>query len=134
MPSPKIEWSPALAIGNPTIDRQHEKLFSLADDMVSDRDQIRAMRTLAALSEYVIVHFRDEEQMLEVAGYPELENHRKLHQAFRSRLAKLYSGAAGMTLDDIAAEVRLLINDWLANHILVADREYARFMAEQPKT
>jgi hemerythrin-like metal-binding protein len=128
MTSQRIEWSPALAIGNPTIDRQHEKLFSLAAEMLGDRDQVRAMRTLAALSEYVIVHFRDEEIMLEQVGYPDLENHKKLHQAFRARLAKLYSSASGMRLDDIAAEVQRLINEWLANHILVSDREYAKYL------
>ncbi|HEX8962178.1 MAG TPA: hemerythrin family protein [Rhodocyclaceae bacterium] len=131
MDSEKIEWSPALAIGNPTIDRQHEKLFQVAADMVEDRDQMRAMRTLASLSEYVVVHFRDEEKMLEQAGYPGLAEHRKLHEAFRIRLAKLYSNAAGMTLDDIAAQVRVLINEWLANHIMVVDREYAKYLAEK---
>jgi len=131
MDSEKIEWSPTLSIGNPIIDRQHEKLFSLAADMVEDRDQMRAMRTLAALSEYVIVHFRDEERMLEEAGYPGLAEHRKLHEAFRTRLAKLYSNAAGMRLADIAAEVRLLINEWLVSHIMVVDREYAKYLAEK---
>ncbi|MGE5467470.1 MAG: bacteriohemerythrin [Ignavibacteria bacterium] len=132
MDSQKIEWSPALAIGNPAIDRQHEKLFSVAADMVADRDQVRAMRTLAALSEYVIVHFREEEKLLEEIGYPGLAQHRKLHEGFRSRLAKLYANAAGMRLDDIAAEVRRLVNDWLANHIMVADREYAAYIAQHP--
>lgn len=133
MESTNIEWSSSLAIGNPAIDRQHENLFKVAAEMVGDRDQVRAMRTLAALSEYVIVHFRDEEKMLEEAGYPDLAEHTKLHQAFRSRLAGLYANAAGMRLDDIAAEVRKLVNDWLANHIMVADREYARFLAGRGK-
>lgn len=133
MDSQKIEWSPALAIGNPAIDRQHEKLFNIAAEMVEDRDHMRAMRTLAALSEYVIVHFRDEESMLEAAGYPGLAQHKKLHEGFRNRLAKLYSNAAGMTLDRIAIQVHGLINEWLANHIMAADREYAKYLAEQPK-
>ncbi len=131
MDSQKIEWSPALAIGNPTIDRQHENLFRVAADMVEDRDQMRAMRTLASLSEYVIVHFRDEEKMLEQAGYPGLADHKKLHDAFRASLAKLYSNAGGMSLDDIAVQVRKLVNEWLANHIMVADRQYAKFLAEK---
>jgi hemerythrin len=130
MDSQKIEWSPALEIGRPVIDRQHQRLFALAADMVADRDQVRAMRTLAALSEYVIVHFRDEEKLLEDVGYPGLAEHKKLHEGFRRRLAKLYANASGMRLDDIAAEVRLLINEWLANHILGADRQYADYLAE----
>ncbi|HEX8988850.1 MAG TPA: bacteriohemerythrin [Rhodocyclaceae bacterium] len=129
MDAEKIEWSPALALGNATIDRQHEKLFDVAAAMVEDRDQMRAMRTLAALSEYVIVHFRDEEKILEEAGYPGLAEHKKLHDAFRSRLARLYANAGGMTLDAIAAQVRVLVNEWLANHIMVADREYMKFLS-----
>lgn len=124
----KIEWSPALSIGNPAIDSQHRKLFDVAADMVNDHNQVRAMRTLATLSEYVIVHFRDEEKLLEEIGYPGLEAHKKLHDAFRARLAKLYAGAAGMTLDQVAAEVGALINEWLANHIMVADREYVDYL------
>jgi hemerythrin-like metal-binding protein len=128
MTSPTIEWSPALAIGNAAIDRQHQKLFELAADMVGDRDQVRAMRTLAALSEYVIVHFRDEEKLLEEIGYPELAAHKQLHDAFRARLAKLYANAGGMRLDQIAEEVRLLINEWLTQHIMVVDREYVKYL------
>jgi hemerythrin-like metal-binding protein len=131
MDSEKIEWSPALSIGNPAIDGQHEKLFRIAAEMVQDRDQMRAMRTLAALSEYVIVHFRDEEKLLADAGYPRLPEHKKLHDEFRASLAKLYSNAAGMTLDAIAVQVRHLVNDWLADHIMVVDREYATYLAER---
>ncbi|MDD5250045.1 MAG: bacteriohemerythrin [Rhodocyclaceae bacterium] len=128
MTSPTIEWSPALALGHAAIDRQHQKLFDLAADMVGDRDQVRAMRTLAALSEYVIVHFRDEEKLLAGIGYPNLAAHKRLHDTFRTRLAKLYGNAGGMTLDQIAEEVRLLINEWLTQHIMVSDREYAKYL------
>lgn len=123
-----IEWSAALEIGNGAIDRQHKKLFDLAAEMVGDRDHMRVMRTLASLSDYVVVHFRDEEAMLEKVGYPALAAHKKLHDDFRARLAKLYANAGGMTLDQIAEQVRQLINEWLAKHIMVADREYAKFL------
>ena len=96
--------------------------------MVGDRDHMRVMRTLASLSDYVIVHFRDEESLLERVGYPALAAHKKLHDEFRARLAKLYANASGMALDAIAEQVRLLINEWLAKHIMVADREYAKFL------
>ncbi len=128
MSSETIEWSPALEIGNPAVDRQHKKLFDLAAAMVGDHDQVRVMRTLAALSDYVVVHFRDEEKMLENISYPGLEAHKKLHGEFRARLARLYANAGGMTLDRIVEEVRLLINEWLTKHIMVVDREYMVYM------
>lgn len=123
-----IEWSAALEIGHSGVDDQHRKLFELAAAMRGDSDQMRVMRSLASLSEYVIIHFRDEEKLLEEIGYPGLAAHKKLHSEFRSRLATLYANAGRMTLDAIAAEVTLLVNDWLARHIMVADREYSRFL------
>ncbi|CAG0975556.1 Bacteriohemerythrin [Rhodocyclaceae bacterium] len=128
MDSAYIEWSPAMEIGHAAVDRQHKKLFDLAASLVQDPDHLRVMRTLATLSEYVVVHFRDEEQLLADIGYPGLAAHKQAHDAFRTRLARLYGNAGGMGLDSIAAEVRQLINDWLANHILIADREYAAYL------
>lgn len=124
-----IEWTSALAIGNAVIDRQHRRLFELAADIVADHSHVRVMRTLAALSEYVIVHFRDEEKLLEEVGYPDLVAHKKLHDAFRTRLAKFYGDASGMALDRIAEEIRQMINEWLTRHIMVVDREYAKYVA-----
>lgn len=128
MSSQNIEWSATLEIGNPSIDRQHKKLFDLAAAMVAEKEHVRVMRTLAALSDYVVIHFRDEEKMLAAIGYPGLEAHKKLHDDFRARLAKLYANCNGMTLDRIAEEVRLLINEWLTQHIMVVDREYMAHM------
>ena len=128
MDATNIEWSAALEIGNPAIDRQHKKLFDLAAQTVGGSDHMRVMQTLAALSEYVVVHFRDEEKLLAAAGYPELPAHKALHDEFRARLAKLYANAGGMSLDQIAVEVRRLINEWLAKHIMVVDREYVQYL------
>lgn len=131
MSTETIQWSPELEIGHVAIDRQHKKLFDLAASMVADRDHVRVMRTLAALSDYVIVHFRDEEKLLEDIGYPELAMHKKLHDGFRARLAKLYANAGGMTLEQIAEEVRRLIDDWLVKHIMVVDRDYTKYLPKR---
>ncbi|MDP2792722.1 MAG: bacteriohemerythrin [Sulfurisoma sp.] len=132
MSAANIEWSPVLEIGHPAIDRQHRKLFDLAALLVHDGNHGQVIRILAELSEYVIVHFRDEEKLLGEIGFPGLEAHRKSHEDFRARMAKLFCDAGSMTLDDIAAEIRLLINEWLTRHILVADQEYAKYLPGNP--
>ncbi len=131
MSSEHIEWSPAMEIGHTAIDRQHKRLFDLAATLVKDGSQPRVMQVLASLSEYVIGHFRDEEELLEKIGYPGLAAHKKLHDEFRSYLAKLYGNAGRMTLDQIAEAVRLLVNDWLAKHILVADQDYIKYLPQK---
>ncbi|WP_291993859.1 hemerythrin family protein [Candidatus Accumulibacter sp. ACC003] len=118
------EWSSKILVGLPNIDAQHRQLFDLAATFTSDGDQIRVMKSLAMLTEYVKVHLREEEQMMAACNYPGLEAHRELHTEFRRMLFTLLENAKRMTLDEIADEVKYLINGWFYNHIMVADFDY----------
>lgn len=124
MDTPLAEWSEKLEFGLPAIDDQHRQLFELAATFAGNGDQIRVMKTLAMLGDYVRVHFREEEELLRACRYPDLEAHKALHREFRGMLLKLLDNAKGMTLDEIAAEVQYLINGWFYNHILQVDVEY----------
>ncbi|MBE2257479.1 MAG: hemerythrin family protein [Candidatus Accumulibacter sp.] len=119
-----VEWSAKILVGLPNIDAQHRQLFELAATFGGDGDQIRVLKSLAMLTEYVKVHLREEEQMMAACEYPGLEAHRQLHAEFRRMLFKLLEDAKRMTLDEIADEVKFLINGWFYNHIMVADFDY----------
>ncbi|MEF8715798.1 MAG: hemerythrin domain-containing protein [Accumulibacter sp.] len=118
------EWSSKIEVGVPAIDAQHRQLFDLAATFGGDGDQIRVLKTLAILTEYVKVHLHEEEQLMIACHYPGLEAHRKLHREFRRMLFDLLENAKRMTLDEIAEEVKFMINGWFYNHILVADFDY----------
>ncbi len=119
-----LEWSSKIEVGLPAIDEQHRQLFELAASFQGDGDQIRVLKSLAMLTEYVKVHFREEEAMMVACHYPRLEAHRLLHGEFRRLLFELLENAKQMTLDEIADEVKFLINGWFYHHILVADFDY----------
>lgn len=129
MNTPLIAWSPDLEIGHTAVDNQHRKLFDLAATLVLDNNIGRVMAALAALSDYVVVHFRDEEKLMAEIGFPGIEAHRRQHEIFKSRLAKVYQNAGALGIVGIADEVRELVNEWLTNHIMVADREYSAYIA-----
>ncbi len=118
------EWSSKIEVGLPMIDSQHRQLFELAATFTGDGDQIRILKSLAMLTDYVKVHFREEEEMMAACNYPDLAAHRLLHGEFRRMLFDLLENAKQMTLDEIADEVKYLINGWFYNHILVADFQY----------
>jgi hemerythrin len=118
------EWSSEIEVGVPAIDAQHRQLFELAATFRGDGDQIRVLKSLAMLTEYVKVHLHEEEQLMTACQYPGLEAHRLLHGEFRRLLFELLENAKRMTLDEIADEVKFLINGWFYNHILVADFDY----------
>lgn len=54
------EWSASLEVGLPLIDDQHRRLFALAASFEGDGDQIRVMKTLATLMDYIKGLSRDE--------------------------------------------------------------------------
>ncbi|MBN8450074.1 MAG: bacteriohemerythrin [Candidatus Accumulibacter necessarius] len=118
------EWSSKIEVGLPMIDEQHRQLFDLAATFRGAGDQIRVLKSLAMLTEYVKVHFREEEELMASCHYPALEAHRRLHGEFRRMLFELLENAKQMTLDEIADEVKYLINGWFYNHILVTDFDY----------
>ena len=118
------EWSSKIEVGLPMIDEQHRQLFDLAATFRGAGDQIRVLKSLAMLTEYVKVHFREEEELMASCHYSALEAHRRLHGEFRRMLFELLENAKQMTLDEIADEVKYLINGWFYNHILVADFDY----------
>lgn len=118
------EWSDKLVFGIDTIDAQHKQLFDLAATFEGKGDQIRMMKTLATLSNYVLEHFREEEDLLARCGYPRLEEHRALHRQFRAMFVELLDEARHLTLDEVADRVHYLINGWFYNHIMVTDLDY----------
>lgn len=119
-----MEWSDRLQIGVPLIDEQHKRFFYLAASLRAEGEEVRVMRTLALLSDYVRNHFRDEEALMVACHYPEIEGHRRAHQEFRDLLAALLESARKMTLDQIADEVRRLVNGWFYRHIMTVDVKY----------
>ena len=123
------EWSDRLEFGVPEIDAQHRQFYELAASFNGAKDQVRVMKTLALLSDYIRRHFRDEEELMAACNYPGLRAHCRLHAHFRHMLADLFSRAGRMELDEIGEEVRYLINGWFSHHIVTVDFDYAPYVA-----
>ena len=122
------EWSDQLELGIPLIDEQHKRFFDLAASFTGSGDEVRVMKTLATLSDYIRSHLREEEALMAAAKYPGLEEHCRLHADFRRMLADLLGRARQMSLDEIAEEVKYLINGWFYQHIVTVDFDYAPYL------
>ena len=127
------EWSQKLEFGMPMIDSQHKQLFDLAATFAGNGNEIRVMKTLVMLNDYIKVHFRAEEEMLAALDYPDLEAHQRHHAEFKGMLLKLLDSARQLTLDEIANEVQYLIYGWFSKHIMQVDVAYVSWMRDQPQ-
>jgi hemerythrin len=127
-------WSDKLSVGIAKIDKEHQGLFAimnqLHEGMLSGRAKDVLGPVLAELTEYTRVHFGNEEYLLRKHGYPQLDDHMKYHQVFRKKMANLElqykSGTAAMSVSTLE-----FLRDWLTTHILGIDGKYRAFLASK---
>ncbi len=130
MTSP-IQWSPALAVGVPEIDAQHQELFRRAERLIGalragDRGEVEPL--VRYLTSYAVEHFAAEERYMREIGYPGLEGHRAAHDTFREDFAELvadYEKKGPTPL--VALNMHNWLSDWLRRHVGGLDVEIGRF-------
>ena len=128
-----IPWTPALAIGVPEIDQQHQELFARIERLVTgvvrgDRAQVEQL--LDFLGHYVEKHFGAEERWMIRSAYPSYMRHKAEHERFirdyeRMRLEYQDKGPSAL----VGMRMNNWIGEWLRGHISHSDMEFGRFLA-----
>ncbi len=121
-------------LGIEAADIEHGKLVDMLNhthELLREkkRDEARSYFN-ESLSLYVHEHFTNEEAFLESIGFPQLEDHKKIHANFRKSFEELKPKIE--TADDVA--FRQALTDayvWIINHIGKTDKKYAKFYFEQ---
>lgn len=115
------------------IDQEHRELIDrtnqLMDSYQNGNTEIEILRLLDFLSEYVVVHFQNEEAYLLKKHYPYYDEHLKLHDDFKAAVITLRSSIAknGLTLAT-RLELTHITTEWLTRHIGVDDRTWATYL------
>ena len=115
-------------MGIPQIDAQHQGLIRLINDlhaaMSSGQGKLAVGKILDELIRYTEQHFSYEENMLKVRGYSKLAGHHAEHKRLTSQVIELRekykNGGLALTM-----EVMQFLKNWLANHIMGHDQQYA---------
>jgi hemerythrin len=130
------QWDNSLSTGHELIDKQHQQLFALINDVLSGISEKKSAedlkKSLDFLNEYTIKHFFDEEQIQKSCNYPDYENHKKYHEGFKKTVRDLsvrliMKGHS----EELAREVQTQIGDWLVTHIKGQDVKLAAFIRGQ---
>lgn len=130
-------WKDKYNIGVALIDEQHRELFRRVDDFLSvvrsdvswENKVGKVNETLEFMKEYVVTHFRDEEEYQRSVGYPSLDSHRDIHDGmvrYVVEVADQYEreGCREQLMQQFAG--RLLA--WLINHVASEDQKIAQFV------
>ena len=126
-------WKPHYEVGVPWIDEQHRYIFSLTQRslQLSEGQRAREARaTLLELLRHVAIHFEAEEHLMAAMHYPQQDAHQEAHRQQLEQLDALVQ----RHLEDntLAAELVVLLVDWVDEHIANHDSRLASFLKERP--
>jgi hemerythrin len=128
----KLEWTPALAVGNDEIDAQHRELFRRAASLLEGlhRGEPGEIGGLVDyLHRYAVTHFGAEEAAMRRTRYAGYARHKAEHDRFIGDLLAL---AAEVAREGGGAFMALRIDHWLRawlrEHVSGTDLELARFL------
>lgn len=118
----RMVWKDDYSVGNAVLDSQHRELMELVNRL--DGDEPLSL-LLEELARYAAIHFRTEEKLLQAVGYPDLDQQKFQHKAFRAwldrTLADWDSGGERLVASrDLKAYLRV----WIANHLQVYDAAF----------
>ena len=126
-------WNDNLKIGVGLIDSEHKELCDRIDQLLAACNQGHGkeelLNTVEFLESYTIQHFGDEEQLQRSSTYPKVEEHKKLHEFFKGKIAELKSDiqTKGVNIATIS-KTNYFLMDWLLNHIQKVDSELAQYI------
>lgn len=117
-----IEWSDEYSLGIKTIDIQHKKLFQIVNklydlDEENTKDEIKVI--LYEFSEYMRTHFKDEEEYMASISFPELKEHKQIHESIIQHLFDLIKTPAKLGI--IKTKMKVLAKHTLIEHIMHED-------------
>lgn len=128
-----IEWSSSLSIDIPSLDQEHRQIVDLINSLheaMLDREGSRVLgTTFDQLSALTRDHFALEEHYFETLGYEHREEHIAQHRVLARRVEELRA-AYERGEPGIALETLDFLREWLWNHILRHDRQYAALFHE----
>ena len=127
------EWQDAYAFGVEQIDLAHQKLLRDMSSLalaVHEGNWSLAQPLLANIQLDAKAAFRAEEEMMLERSYPFIELHMRQHERFFEYVLELSREMEAGNHDRLylAFRVKRFLTDWLANHMVTADRHFGQFL------
>jgi hemerythrin len=131
---PLITWNNSYSIKIPEIDRQHQKLIQIINDLNDAMRQSKGIdvvgKLIRELVSYTETHFRNEEELFERFRYPDTAAHKIEHAKFVQKMVEFEddyrNGRLGLSID-----MMKFLSDWLLKHIKGSDMRYAPYLIER---
>jgi len=131
-----LSLSKDMETGVEKIDTQHRELISRINSVLASKEksasEAEIEKTLNYLSEYVVKHFSDEEQLHITNKYPKYAEHKAKHAFFVDEFTKLKTEFAGKCNSmEFTMKLNSSLINWIVKHIKGDDVEFGKFYKAQ---
>ena len=129
-----IEWKEDFSVHIAEIDRQHQTLIDIINELYSAMLSRQTKQTLSAIIDktynYAKSHFAFEEEYFGLYGFPESQAHKAIHRELMEKIEdyKVQFEAGRLML---SIEIMQFLKEWLENHMLREDKKYSTFLNER---
>lgn len=122
-----IDWNSNLSVSVAEIDRQHQQLVNIVNEL---NDAMKGGKAkdildgiLVKLIKYTQDHFSTEERYFDKFNYPDSAAHKNEHRALVQQVSdfkkKFDEGGVGLSV-----QIMDFLSNWLKNHIQGTDKKY----------
>lgn len=130
-----VEWENAFSVGHVLMDTHHRIFFGMVKEFSeqSENCDFYAIRKrIDFLAEYTVMHLAAEEKLMQEVNYPELENHKAIHEAFTSQVQTIRDAYSANPGSITAEHILKLMQDWFVHHIMDTDKGYMPYVEAVP--
>lgn len=125
---PLINWTIENSVGIEEFDKQHQKLFSIINDLYGLMAQSKAQEgiknVLDNLVSYADYHFQTEEKYFNQFDYEHKLEHILLHERYKERIAQFINESKENSETVVSYSILDFLEDWWLNHINIEDKGY----------
>ena len=127
-----MSWEKNLVLNVPEMDSEHIKLIEHANNlfkaMQNGHDHDLVVKHLKFLEDYTREHFSHEEAFQIKIAYPDSENHKKIHDAFKKIVSNLIKEIQIHGLNEKKCiEINKMTMTWIRQHIAKEDKKVATY-------
>lgn len=129
-------WKEKYKLGIPEIDEQHKELFrrvlafieTVRSPLACEQKIQMVTETLNFMKQYIVEHFRAEEEYQRLIGYPDMVEHAKMH----ANMVKFVIEVEAQYLqqgynDQLIQQFSGKLLAWLINHVAAQDQMIADY-------
>lgn len=125
-----LEWNDNLVSGIEELDNQHKHLFNLVKVTSKDMNRQTVLNVIHFATTYLQMHLDMEESYMEKFEYPDLEEHKKIHQNIKQKHKEFLLKMSQNSAEAIAPIAKEILDGWIVDHIKTHDAKMIKHIRQ----